>query len=83
MVRFFNRSNNEIFILAIKSAGVSRGHNGFRKDKSGKKLAESLEDLLEHRTDGTDAFETLYIDAEKSHTTTLSVFGCLASSDFS
>ena len=59
---FFNRSNNEDLILAIQSAGVSRGRNGFRKDKSGEKLAESEEDLLEHRT---DAFDTLYIGAEK------------------
>ena len=36
-----------------------------RKDKSGEKLAESEEDLLEHRTDGTDAFDTLYIGCEK------------------
>ena len=46
-------------------AGVSRGRNGFRKDKGGEKLAESEEDLLEHRTDGTDAFDTLYIGCEK------------------
>ena len=26
---------------------------------------ESEEDLLEHRTDGTDAFDTLYIGAER------------------
>ncbi len=32
---------------------------------SGEKLAESEEDLLEHRTDGSDAFDTLYIGAEK------------------
>ena len=44
---------------------VSRGRNGFRKDKSGEKLAESEEDLLEHRTDGSDAFDTLYIGCEK------------------
>ena len=62
---FFNRSNNEDLILAIQSAGVRRGRNGFDKDKSGEKLAESEEDLLEHRTDGTDAFDTLYIGAEK------------------
>ena len=37
---------------------------GFRKDKGGEKLAESEEDLLEHRTDGTDAFDTLYIGCE-------------------
>ena len=37
----------------------------FHKNKSGEKLAESEEDLLEHRTDGTDAFDTLYIGCEK------------------
>ena len=31
----------------------------------GEKLEESEENLLEHRTDGTDAFDTLYIGAEK------------------
>ena len=65
LMPFFNRSNNEDLILAIQSAGVSRGRNGFRKDKSGEKLAESEEDLLEHRTDGSDAFDTLYIGCEK------------------
>jgi hypothetical protein len=65
LIPLFNRSNNEDLILAIQSAGVSRGRNGFRKDKSGEKLAESEEALLEHRTDGTDAFDTLYIGAEK------------------
>lgn len=65
LMPFFNRSNNEDLILAIQSAGVSRGRNGFHKDKSGEKLAESEEDLLEHRTDGSDAFDTLYIGCEK------------------
>ncbi|MEY8685787.1 hypothetical protein AB9N12_06475 [Bacteroides sp. AN502(2024)] len=62
---FFNRSNNEDLILAIQSAGVSRGCNGFRKDKSGEKLAEPKEELLEHSTDGSNAFDTLYIGCEK------------------
>ena len=39
--------------------------NGFRKNKSMEKNPESEEDLLEHRTDGTDAFDTLYIGCEK------------------
>lgn len=65
LMPFFNRQNNDDLILAIQSAGVSRGRNGFRKDKAGEKLAESEEDLLEHRTDGTDAFDTLYIGCEK------------------
>ena len=29
------------------------------------KLAETEEDRLEHRTDGTDAFDTLFIGCEK------------------
>lgn len=62
---FFNRQNNDDLILAIQAAGVTRGRNGFRKDKAAEKLAESEESLLEHRTDGTDAFDTLYIGCEK------------------
>lgn len=46
-------------------AGQPLGRNGFRKDKGGEKLAESEEDLLEHRTDGSDAFDTLYSGCEK------------------
>ena len=71
LMPFFNRQNNDDLILAIQAAGVARGRLGFRKDKAGEKLAESEEDLLEHRTDGTDAFDTLYIGAEKFpvHTT--------------
>ncbi|MCM1320252.1 MAG: hypothetical protein NC217_07725 [Muribaculaceae bacterium] len=65
LVPYFNRSNNEDLILAVQAAGVSRGRNGFRKDKAGEKLAESEENLLEHRTDGTDAFDTLFIGCEK------------------
>lgn len=65
LMPFFNRQNNDDLILAIQSAGVSRGRLGFRKDKAGEKLAETEEDRLEHRTDGTDAFDTLYIGAEK------------------
>lgn len=65
LMPFFNRQNNDDLILAIQAAGVSRGRNGFRKDKGGEKLAESEEDMLQHRTDGTDAFDTLYIGCEK------------------
>ena len=65
LMLFFNRSSNPDLILAIQSVGGSRGRNGFRRDKSGAKLAESEEDLLEHRTDGSDTFDTLYISCEK------------------
>ena len=47
LMPFFNRQNNDDLILAIQAAGVSRGRNGFRKDKGSEKLAESEEDLLE------------------------------------
>ena len=65
LMPFFNRQNNDDLILAIQTAGVVRGRNGFRKDKGGEKLDETEENLLEHRTDGTDAFDTLYIGVEK------------------
>ena len=65
LMPFFNRQNNDYLILAIQTAGVVSGRNGFRKDKGGEKLDETEENLLEHRTDGTDAFDTLYIGAEK------------------
>lgn len=65
LMPFFNELNNDDLLLAVQSAGVERGRNGFRKNKSGEKYAESEEDLLEHRTDGTDAFDTLFIGCEK------------------
>lgn len=65
LMPFINRQNNDDLILAMQTAGVSRGRNGFRKDKGGEKLAETEEDLLQHRTDGTDAFDTLYIGCAK------------------
>ena len=58
---YFNIDNNEDLLVAIESAGIMRGRNGFHKYKAGEKLAENEENLLEHRTDGTDAFDTLYI----------------------
>ena len=57
--------NNDDLILAIQAAGVERGRNGFHKQKAGEKLPESEENLLQHRTDGSDAFDTLYIGCEK------------------
>jgi len=65
LMPFFNRQNNDDLILAVQAAGVSRGRNGFHKNKAGEKLAETEEDRLEHRTDGTDAFDTLFIGCEK------------------
>jgi len=65
LMPMFNRQNNDDLILAIQSAQVYRGRLGFRKNKSDEKNPETEENLLEHRTDGTDAFDTLYIGCEK------------------
>lgn len=56
-----NRENNEDLIISIQTAGVYNGG----KDKRGEKLAESEEDKLESRTDGSDAFDTLAIGCER------------------
>lgn len=37
----------------------------FTSRRLGEKLPESEENLLQHRTDGSDAFDTLYIGCEK------------------
>ena len=57
----FNRNNNEFLLPAMEQTGIKVGRNGFEKDKSGEKLIESDEDPLELRTDGTDAWDTLFI----------------------
>ena len=57
----FNRNNNEHLLPALEMAGVRIGKNGFEKDKSGEKLAETDDNLLEFRTDGTDAWDVLFI----------------------
>lgn len=57
----FNRSNNEFLLPAMEQTGVKVGRTGFEKDKSGEKLPETDEDPLELRTDGTDAWDTLFI----------------------
>ena len=56
-----NQPNNEALVLGLQHAGVRIGPHGFQKDKSEEKNDESEESLLEHRTDGTDAFDTLMI----------------------
>lgn len=56
-----NRDNNRDLLLSIQTAGIYNG----KKDKRGEKLAETEEDKLENRTDGSDAFDTLCIGVEK------------------
>ena len=56
-----NEENNQDLIVAMEHAEVSQGWNGFKKDKGGEKLPETETDPLELRTDGTDAFDSLYL----------------------
>lgn len=59
----FNIENNEALITAMENAEVKFTSNGWKKQKGGEKLdpnaAESTP--LELRTDGTDAWDNLYI----------------------
>ncbi len=57
----FNEEGTADLLVSIKSAGMVGG----KKDKRGEKLAETEEDRLEYRTDGSDAFDTLYIGCER------------------
>ena len=58
---YFNEQNNADLLVSIQTAGVYNG----KKDKRGEKLAETEEDRLEARTDGSDAWDTLYIGCER------------------
>jgi len=57
----FNEINNEALISALEKAGTKLTALGWGKDKSEEKLPDTEENPTEHRTDGTDAFDTLFI----------------------
>lgn len=62
----FNKENNEYLIAAIENTETADKYSGFGKDKSGEKKSESEdpntpEGNLALRTDGTDAFDDLFI----------------------
>ncbi len=61
LMPMINRENNEDLLISIQTAGVYNG----AKDKRGEKLAETEENKLESRTDGSDAFDTLCIGCEQ------------------
>lgn len=71
-----NRDNNRDLLLSIETAGVYNG----KKDKRGEKLAETEEDKLENRTDGSDAFDTLCIGVEKFPKAQFRMTGAVVSS---
>ena len=57
----FNKQNNTDLLVAMFGADVAVGSRGFGKSKAGEKLPESEEDPLQYRTDGTDAWDTLFV----------------------
>ena len=59
----FNLENNEFLIIGMENAGVRIGSRGPEKDKSHEKAAETENETsrLEYRTDGSDAFDSLFI----------------------
>lgn len=57
----FNLENNEFLIVGMENAGVRIGSRGPEKDKSHEKAAETETSRLEYRTDGSDAFDSLFI----------------------
>jgi hypothetical protein len=61
LMPMFNRLNNEDLITALEKTGTVVSREGWGKDKSGEKDPDCEENPVEHRTDGTDAFDTLYI----------------------
>lgn len=87
-----NREKNEALIVSIENAGVKQGYGrdgrvSIQKDKSGEKLAYNpdLDDggtsgsnvREEWRTDGSDAFDTLYIGIKYFRYGGGSVFGVI------
>lgn len=57
----FNEDNNKSLIIAMENTGVRVGPKGFEKDKSKEKYVETEFDPLELRTDGTDAWDSLFL----------------------
>lgn len=60
------RHDEKYLLINQAFAGKQRAKGDNRKDKAGEKLAVSEEDLLEHRTDGTDAFDTVAVKSSRS-----------------
>ncbi|MDD4437789.1 MAG: hypothetical protein PHS04_07135 [Tissierellia bacterium] len=64
----FNEYNNEFLKIAMEQTGVKPGKNGFEKDKSPEKTADSPEDPDEHKTHITDAWDNLFVGMNYHYT---------------
>lgn len=85
-----NIEQNEDLIVSLEHAEVEQGYNGFRKSKAGEKLpynpdaegeefsSGKLSNIMEeHRTDGSDAFDNLYLGVKYFRFGGGEVFACL------
>jgi len=57
----FNSNNCEYLLLAMEQAGIKIGRNGFEKDKTREKYADTPQDPDELKTHITDAWDQLFI----------------------
>lgn len=57
----FNKPNNEELLTGMEQTTTVIKPNGWGKDKSNEKKPDSDEDPAEYRTDGSDAWDTLFI----------------------
>ncbi len=57
----FNLHNCKYLKLAMEQTGVKVGRNGYEKDKSVERFADSPEQPDKHKTHVTDAWDTLFI----------------------
>lgn len=57
----FNNDNNEYLLLAMETTGIKIDRNGFQKDKSAEKDADTPENPDERKTHITDAWDTMFI----------------------
>lgn len=84
-----NMEQNEDLIVSLEHAEVEQGYNGFRKSKAGEKLpfnpdgegeefsSGKLSNIMEeHRTDGSDAFDSLYLGVKYFRYGGGEVFAC-------
>lgn len=85
-----NREKNEDLIIALEHADVEQGYNGFRKSKAGEKLpynpdlegdgaefaGKQSNIKEEHRSDGTDSFDSLYLGCKYFRFGGGDVFAC-------
>lgn len=84
-----NREQNEDLIVSLEHTDVEQGYNGFRKSKAGEKLpfnpdadgeefagGKQSNIAYEHRTDGSDSFDNLYLGVKYFRYGGGDVFAC-------